>query len=588
MKQPDGTLSGVSQSIDAWSFGCVLSVAATWIVLGFQGIRQYERLRQLSPANNKNGVTSDRFHDGFNVLPEVEKWHDYLRGHLRPSDTTTELVLSLVESKLLRSDPASRYSVGELCDELRKVSDWAEHRIKGLKKHSKEPHHLVIKALSNIEEEAQTQRSSEPKTNLLQQPPLQVNPRQRASMQMNKEELIKNKPLGQTAHRKKILEKKLEDFHVIETDDEPLASGIYNAAITHRRTESALPNRLLEFTSCKVKPGNALLQGFDHPQSDVGPRTPNGTCPHATNNPPETPPPSAHRNRTSGVNLDLASHDLLSTNVYGPSFEVGSPTRANSARLDPQIPTADSLSSKHIATPAQSNGTRNLSPSPEYKRHTAQNANLSSSSLCKAEEAAHSTKSPPHTPSQAAVGLEVGNQGLLSGDYFKDHQGHEERSSMISDTRPMGSPFNENRVTERLIRKPEEFSLDQNVGRPNVSITVSHPDSDKLPYEQQGTTHSGAYIHEMQAAQDEHPFTPSETSDSSQLPLPILASELPFDICIKRKEMDEQVSKGFVKGLARVKSGFGIETRARDASLVETFSDSRELVSFLGLFSTRS
>ncbi|KAF2174412.1 hypothetical protein K469DRAFT_234011 [Zopfia rhizophila CBS 207.26] len=32
------------QTIDIWSFSCVLSVAATWVVLGFHGIWQYTKL----------------------------------------------------------------------------------------------------------------------------------------------------------------------------------------------------------------------------------------------------------------------------------------------------------------------------------------------------------------------------------------------------------------------------------------------------------------------------------------------------------------------------------------------------------------
>jgi hypothetical protein len=186
------------------------------------------------------------------------------------------------------------------------------------------------------------------------------------------------------------------------------------------------------------------------------------------------------------------------------------------------------------------------------------------------------------------MGLEVGIQGFSSGDHFKNHQGYREKSSVVSNTLPMGSPFNEKHVTEQLIGNPEVPSQDQNFGRPGLSITVSHPDNDKLLYEQQVITHSSGYIHEMQAAHDEHTFTRSNPSGSFQLPLPILASDLPFDICVKRQEMDEQVSKKFLKGLARVKSGLGIETRAPDASLVETFSNSRELVSLFRLFSTCS
>jgi hypothetical protein len=233
MKQPDGTLSGVSQSIDAWSFGCVLSVAATWFVLGFQGVRQYERLRQLSPANKVDGQDLDCFHDGYHVLPEVQSWHNYLRGHLRPSDTTTEMVLTLIENKLLRAEPVARHTVEELCEKLQELSDWAEYKIKTLRKYSRDTDPLVMRALSSIEEEAQIQRFSEPKVNLLQQPLLPVNPRERASMAINKEEMIRQKPLGQTAHRKQILDEKLEVCYGRQAHDEaPLVNGVHNGAVT--------------------------------------------------------------------------------------------------------------------------------------------------------------------------------------------------------------------------------------------------------------------------------------------------------------------------------------------------------------------
>ena len=186
--------------------------------MGPQGLHQYERFRQLAPANNVDGIAFDRFHDGSNVLPEVGKWHDYLRGHLRLSDTTTELVLDMIEHRLLRADSSARYNIGELCEKLKRLSDSAEGDIKSLRKHSRETDPIVMIALKKIEEEALIQRSSEPKINLLQQPLLQVNPRERASMQINKGKLIKNKPLGQTAHRKQILEIKiLENQEISES-----------------------------------------------------------------------------------------------------------------------------------------------------------------------------------------------------------------------------------------------------------------------------------------------------------------------------------------------------------------------------------
>lgn len=212
MTQPDGTSSGVSQAIDAWSFGCVLSVAATWIVLGFEGIRQYEYLRKLSPGSNRDGVLSDRFHDGFDVLPEIVKWHDFLRGHLRPSDTTTELVLSLIESRLLRADPAARYNMVELCGKLQELSDFAEHKIRSLSRHSRGTDPTVRKALLEMKECAMLQRLSE---DLPQQPLLPYNRREQACIQVDKEEMVNNRLLGQTAYRRQISERMLEDSTVV-------------------------------------------------------------------------------------------------------------------------------------------------------------------------------------------------------------------------------------------------------------------------------------------------------------------------------------------------------------------------------------
>lgn len=216
MKNPDGTLSGVSQTIDIWSFGCVLSVTATWIVLGFQGVRQYELLRQSSPANRKDGNPHDRFHDGSDVLPEIRQWHNFLRGHLRHSDTTTGEVLTLIENNLLKASPTERPDSEELCKMLEHVQNVAESQIASLQKHSRDADDMVLKALAEMEERAQTQKSQDTKADskLLQLaiPPggiSQANPRKRASMQSQKKEIIKSKPLGQTAYRKETIKQEL-------------------------------------------------------------------------------------------------------------------------------------------------------------------------------------------------------------------------------------------------------------------------------------------------------------------------------------------------------------------------------------------
>jgi len=103
--------SKVTQSVDLWSFGCVLSMAATWIVLGPNGIYQYRLLRQRAVRSSRLGTAfvlpstslqqSDIFHDGMDLLPGIRQWHQYLRGVLRRSDHITSNLLDFIEEHLL-------------------------------------------------------------------------------------------------------------------------------------------------------------------------------------------------------------------------------------------------------------------------------------------------------------------------------------------------------------------------------------------------------------------------------------------------------------------------------------------------------
>lgn len=134
------------QTIDIWSLGCVFSIAATWVALGYQGVLQYAEFRKnaiksckernpshlaadsleetKSSAENKS--IEDCFHDGHGVLPEVTKWHKSLRIILRKTDLLTSLVLDLVDNRMLLSDPTKRLSAEEACLELGKIYDQAE------------------------------------------------------------------------------------------------------------------------------------------------------------------------------------------------------------------------------------------------------------------------------------------------------------------------------------------------------------------------------------------------------------------------------------------------------------------------------
>ncbi|KAK2765345.1 hypothetical protein FQN54_008191 [Arachnomyces sp. PD_36] len=127
----DGTRTPVQQTIDTWSLGCVFSVAATWVVLGFEGVEQFEMLRK-NASRSRNLASdhkiTDSFHDGSVVLPQISDWHRYLKNHLRASDTLTKWVLDFIEAKMLLNDPAKRLKSGELCDELDELIGSAKDR----------------------------------------------------------------------------------------------------------------------------------------------------------------------------------------------------------------------------------------------------------------------------------------------------------------------------------------------------------------------------------------------------------------------------------------------------------------------------
>lgn len=116
------------RACDMWSLGCVLSEAATWVVLGPPGVRQFRDLRlnavkdrcnqrthSLS-LSEKNDVQYDCFHDGEHISSEVKEWHKFLRKVRRPTDKLTEKILDLVDQHLLITNPADRFKARGICD----------------------------------------------------------------------------------------------------------------------------------------------------------------------------------------------------------------------------------------------------------------------------------------------------------------------------------------------------------------------------------------------------------------------------------------------------------------------------------------
>jgi hypothetical protein len=130
-KQRLGTITPHLQTIDTWSFGCVLSAVATWVILGSQTYDSYRQVRMLEIANlrlrakdgNGGGAPSgdDAFHDGTKVLPSVLHWHDFLRNSSRKADTISCRVLNLIEERMLLESPSKRLSFEQLCGELEDI-----------------------------------------------------------------------------------------------------------------------------------------------------------------------------------------------------------------------------------------------------------------------------------------------------------------------------------------------------------------------------------------------------------------------------------------------------------------------------------
>ncbi|KAK8094295.1 hypothetical protein PG997_000980 [Apiospora hydei] len=115
-----GTMTDYNQKIDIWSLGCVFSVAATWVVLGRQGVSGYEKLRQTAIGQlrasqaERQPKADDAFHDGYDVLEAVTDWHNHLRSSIRKSDTITPKILDLIDDEMLRREPRQRLPSSEL------------------------------------------------------------------------------------------------------------------------------------------------------------------------------------------------------------------------------------------------------------------------------------------------------------------------------------------------------------------------------------------------------------------------------------------------------------------------------------------
>ncbi|TGJ84445.1 hypothetical protein E0Z10_g4314 [Xylaria hypoxylon] len=114
----------VTQGSDIWSLGCVFSIAATYVVLGKEGVKQYRLLRQSAIEVLGIGV-GDPFHDKEQVLKVVTDWHKYLRNTIRKDDCYTAKILDLVDSRMLIIPGEQRITGATLSEKLKRIDEEA-------------------------------------------------------------------------------------------------------------------------------------------------------------------------------------------------------------------------------------------------------------------------------------------------------------------------------------------------------------------------------------------------------------------------------------------------------------------------------
>ncbi|KAL8687353.1 MAG: hypothetical protein Q9224_005177, partial [Gallowayella concinna] len=118
------------------TYGCVFSIAATWVVFGYTGIQNFQKVREKGIAqicsapkpqqHAESSISSisagDYFHDGQQILEDVTNWHRVLRSALRKTDRVTSGLLDLVDQRMLLGSADSRIKANSLCSELKQLA----------------------------------------------------------------------------------------------------------------------------------------------------------------------------------------------------------------------------------------------------------------------------------------------------------------------------------------------------------------------------------------------------------------------------------------------------------------------------------
>lgn len=188
----------VTQTSDVWSLGCVFSIAATYVVLGPQGVLIYDRVRRAGILE-KTGETSDTFHNNDVVLSEVTEWHKYLRAVARKTDTYTADVLDMVDQNMLVAAPEERFTAIQ-------VRDWFVGRLERSPTSVEEVPSRIEKLLQDIELEVELEYEQHSgikrlDTNIIPQRPASRNAQVSTEPDFKSQKELLDQGIRPTAHR---------------------------------------------------------------------------------------------------------------------------------------------------------------------------------------------------------------------------------------------------------------------------------------------------------------------------------------------------------------------------------------------------
>jgi hypothetical protein len=496
---------------------------------------------------------------------------------------------------MLQTSVRDRLTSIKLCTELDRLLRSANAEIDNLSEDSRNTDPMVLRALLNIEDDAQEQKSSKPTTTPLNPPPIRqphdgtLKPLQKTS----RDERLKSIPLGHTTHRKPIIINELSNNTIIEENTTDVVGGRHGGATTespiHEHPIEGLPH------VGRVKPRHPGLQNNGRrspapPHAEPSDRAyHHGSFLSVENQ--ELSVPSQHRSNGSSTIASGRPYDSQSDKGHarqdnhiqnsGSSLQPsnGSPPTKQSDFIPeapvPNLPPSNYIYNvtKQVSASERSSNLPNeflespVDHIPQIPRQ--QTPNSPSSSPNGPPVSRPSPTSPYHT---VIKNTEVGatpstiSPSTSQTEYIPSTNGDVPR--LTANPSPRRPNFYNNASYE--LNSAGDHQGTPIASRPNITIT--HPAGPRASNETTRKRFSG--LLEKEAVESQSKDDSLAVRSFEQLPLSIFG--LPYDVCRVRREVENEDPKGL---RASVKGFLGLEKRKADKGLAKTYGDEREIVS---------